>query len=615
MRRGPAARWLIALMIVAAVPISGARPAAAAGTPRPDHLLIRLWSGALIVRIVPAGRGPATVSRLRRDPDVRSVIVERLSFHEADVPNDPCLTTCGGVTQWAPAKIHAFDAWSVTHGSPTVRVAVLDTGVSGTGDLTGKVDLGGNYSDSSTTNDVRGHGTHVAGIIAADTGNGVDVAGIGYLTRVLSIKVLGDDGTGFPDAIASGIDEAIAAHVQVLNLSLAGNDDGGVVGDAISRAERAGVLVVAAAGNELSTEPDFPASHPGVIGVAASGQDDRLPASFSRRGTWVDAEAPGVGIVSTVPSGRGVASGTSMAAAHVSGVAALVFGASPGITAAAVRARLGRGAADVVGSGTDSSWGRIDALGALQPPRPAYRLLAGDGGVFTYGTPFLGADPEPSSTAPEVVGSAGAPSGRGYWIVRANGAITGFGDAPFTGDLLGLRLNRPIVGLTPTALGAGYWVVASDGGVFSFGDAEFHGSTGSLSLNKPIVGMAPTPGGHGYWLVASDGGVFAFGDAGFFGSTGSFVLNKPVVGMSPSPTGRGYWLVASDGGIFAFGDAAFYGSTGSLHLNRPVVGMAASPAGYWLVASDGGIFAYGDAAFLGSTGGMRLDQPIVGMVA
>jgi len=88
-------------------------------------------------------------------------------------------------------------------------------------------------------------------------------------------------------------------------------------------------------------------------------------------------------------------------------------------------------------------------------------------------------------------------------------------------------------GHAATPSGRGYWLVAADGGIFSFGDAAFYGSTGNIRLNQPIVGMAAAPGGKGYWLVAADGGIFSFGDAAFYGSTGSIRLNQPVVGMAP----------------------------------------------------------------------------------
>ncbi|HEV3281016.1 MAG TPA: family 43 glycosylhydrolase [Acidimicrobiales bacterium] len=208
---------------------------------------------------------------------------------------------------------------------------------------------------------------------------------------------------------------------------------------------------------------------------------------------------------------------------------------------------------------------------------------------------------------------AGTPMG--YRLVASDGGIFTYGNLPFCGSTGAIRLNQPVVGMAGTSDGGGYWMVARDGGVFAFGNAAFFGSTGAIHLNQPVVGMGATPDGQGYWLVASDGGIFSFGDAAFYGSTGAIRLNQPVVGMASTPSGHGYWLVASDGGIFSFGDAAFYGSTGAIHLNQPVVGMASTPGGhgYWLVASDGGIFTFGDAGFFGSAGGLPLNRPVVGM--
>jgi hypothetical protein len=213
-----------------------------------------------------------------------------------------------------------------------------------------------------------------------------------------------------------------------------------------------------------------------------------------------------------------------------------------------------------------------------------------------------------------VTGIAATPSGTGYWLSDAEGAVSAH-NVPNDGSMAGTTLNAPIAHIVSTPDGGGYWLVAGDGGTFAFGDAGFFGSMGGTRLNAPVVNMAPTPDGRGYWLVASDGGVFAFGDAPFFGSMGGRHLNKPVVGIAADPQTGGYWLVASDGGIFAY-DAPFEGSTGSIHLQQPVNGMAVSPGGgYWMVASDGGIFAFGGAPFWGSTGSIRLNAPIMGMAA
>jgi hypothetical protein len=221
--------------------------------------------------------------------------------------------------------------------------------------------------------------------------------------------------------------------------------------------------------------------------------------------------------------------------------------------------------------------------------------------VFGFGNAISRGAPVGGLHSP-IVGMDATPTGKGYWLVAADGGVFCFGDAQFHGSAGAINLTKPIVGIAATPTGGGYWIVASDGGVFCFGDAEFEGSTGAIKLTKPIVGIGATKTGSGYWLVASDGGVFAFGDAKFHGSTGHMHLNQPIVGMAPTHSGRGYWLVATDGGIFAFGNADFHGSTGGMHLNQPIVDMAAAKdgTGYWLVAADGGVFCFGDAPYLGS---------------
>jgi hypothetical protein len=181
---------------------------------------------------------------------------------------------------------------------------------------------------------------------------------------------------------------------------------------------------------------------------------------------------------------------------------------------------------------------------------------------------------------------AATPDGQGYWLVAGDGGVFSYGDAKFYGSTGGIHLNQPIVGMAATADGLGYWLVAADGGIFTYGDAKFFGSAGAIRLTRPIVGMAVTPDGKGYWLVASDGGIFTYGDATFYGSTGALALNEPIVGMARSTDGKGYWLVASDGGIFTYGDATFDGTSGG---GSSVLGILVNPStsGYQLIESDG----------------------------
>jgi hypothetical protein len=112
--------------------------------------------------------------------------------------------------------------------------------------------------------------------------------------------------------------------------------------------------------------------------------------------------------------------------------------------------------------------------------------------------------------------------------------------------------------MASTPSGKGYWLVAADGGIFAFGNAHFFGSTGALTLAQPIVGMVSTPSGKGYWLVARDGGIFAFGDAHFFGSGGGRAYGT-VTGIAVTSNGGGYWISNTVGQVFTFGNAPYYG--------------------------------------------------------
>jgi hypothetical protein len=287
-----------------------------------------------------------------------------------------------------------------------------------------------------------------------------------------------------------------------------------------------------------------------------------------------------------------------------------------------VRFQIIQGVTGPPTNGTDSAGNpaSTDAAAYPCPPTPAQQAagatcnigagdLAGDRAFTAISFATL-----PPGLAAPVVTMMATMAGTGYRLVAADGGIFTFGDAPFYGSMGGQPLNQPVVGAAATSHGNGYWEVAADGGIFAFGDAQFYGSMGGMHLNQPIVGMAATPDGNGYWEVAADGGIFAFGDAQFYGSMGGMHLNQPIVGMA-APDGGGYWLVASDGGVFTFGDAQFYGSMGGQPLNRLVVSVAASPSGkgYWEAAADGGIYAFGDANFYGSTGGSPPMWPVVGM--
>jgi hypothetical protein len=245
--------------------------------------------------------------------------------------------------------------------------------------------------------------------------------------------------------------------------------------------------------------------------------------------------------------------------------------------------------------------------GPPPPPAPGgYRLVASDGGIFSFNAPFYGSTGNVALPAP-IVTTVSTPSGKGYWLLGANGTVYPFGDATAHGSASGIQA----VGMAPTADGNGYWIVGSGGQVESFGDAPPVGATGPPG---PIAAVTPAPGG-GFWMATTAGAVLNEGGAPPLSPTVPAHLVAPIVGMAATASGKGLWLVAGDGGIFTVGDAAFHGSTGGVVLNAPVVGMAGSSdgGGYWLVATDGGIFSFGDAAFHGSTGAIHLNRPVIGM--
>jgi serine protease len=534
--------------------------------------------------------------------------------------------------QWGLATMGLdTSTWAASGGGANVIVGVIDSGVRvNHEDLAGRVlaarDMIAEPSVSTTT-DTNGHGTHVAGTIAANAGNLVGGAGVAPSASIVSATVCGSTGLCWGSDVAQGITWAVDQGATVINLSLGFTSPSFAVQNAVSAAIADGVIVVAAAGNGGENQVIYPAGHPGVIGVGAHTQSGAV-ASFSQRGDHVDVVAPGWDVLSTSNASASSyewMTGTSMATPHVAGLAALLRSSQPAATAGQVTSAIMSSAADIAPAGPDISSGSgrvrapeaLNALAALTSPvtptpptprsgsaSPAPRAgLVGPNGpiVIVDGQvqPNGSAGSAPAGT--QWAATAQTASGAGAWTVDTMGRIVTSGDAGNFGDLgqLGITPNRPINAMAPTPSGRGYWMGASDGGMFSFGDAAFFGSMGGRPLNQPIVGMASTPSGRGYWLVAADGGIFSFGDAAFYGSTGSLALNRPINGMASTPSGRGYWLFATDGGIFSFGDAAFYGALPGVPgaAGKTAVGMLSTPSGngYWIVTNDNAVYAFGDA--------------------
>jgi subtilisin family serine protease len=227
---------------------------------------------------------------------------------------------------WGILRVHAPAAWPITEGKG-VKVAVIDTGIDGTHpDLVGQVD-GGYSAITKTENpadyaDDNGHGSHVAGTIAAHR-DGKGVVGVAPGARLYAVKVLDADGSGNLSDVVDGIVWAAKNHMDVANMSLGAPVDSEAMKRAVRFARGSGVVIVCAAGNSGGSV-GFPGAYEDVIAVAASDSNDKL-ASFSSRGPEVDFIAPGVDVLSVKMGGGFISySGTSMASPHVAGLAALV---------------------------------------------------------------------------------------------------------------------------------------------------------------------------------------------------------------------------------------------------------------------------------------------------
>ncbi len=386
----------------------------------------RLVRGLTRAQISRGSSLSATLQRLRNNRDVEFAEPNYLLTAYAQ-PNDPqfdilwAMNNIGQTGGVRDADIDALEAWDLQVGGDVI-IAVVDSGVDynhpdlaaniwrNTGEIpgNGRDDDGNGYvddtrgwdfaNDDNDPMDDNSHGTHVAGTIAARGNNGQGVVGVNWSARIMALKFLTRSGAGSSaDAIAA-IDYAVANGARVINASWGGGPYSAAMFSALSAANDAGVLFVAAAGNEgrnNDNTPSYPADYdlPNVISVAATDDADTL-AGFSNFGAnSVDLGAPGVNILSTTPAnGYTSYSGTSMAAPHVAGVAGLLVAADPGIGITALRAAL-LDSADVLPdlTGRTVSGGRLNAFKALggnstPPPAPVPGVSPASASVVVGGS-------------------------------------------------------------------------------------------------------------------------------------------------------------------------------------------------------------------------------------
>lgn len=464
---------------------------------------------------VPAARVHEVLARLRAQPDVEAAD-ENFRLRVSFQPNDPQFGD-----QWHMTRVGAPTAWDYTCGEGAV-VAVVDTGVAceNHGDFTRVLDLAGTrcltgydfVADREHANDDQGHGTHVAGTIAQTTNNGFGVAGLAHCATILPVKVLDQDGYGSLADVAEGIRYAADQGAQVINLSLGGGRRSRLMEQAVAYARAHGALVVCAAGNN-GQYVESPASEPGSFAVSATDATDTI-AWFSSRGPEVALAAPGVNVLQQTICNHGrdrceqfaAWSGTSMAAPHVAGVAALLV--SMGVTDSEALANALRGTAAVPEHGDRNrelyGAGIVNAANAV---KSTYRWQWG-----TRLAALLAAALFVSSRVRARGGSLASPFA---WLLPAMLAGTGFFFLPWIApstQLPGLALlSHPVGDWSLSLMGASAhaWLPFANLGVVLL--------LAALGFARPAL-RAPIGG-------------FALG-------TASFLLTQLVSGAHHAPVGR-----------------------------------------------------------------------------
>ena len=270
---------------------------------------------------------------------------------------------------WGIEHVNAPDVHSAGYQGSGIKVAVLDTGI-----LTSHADLqvSGGYDTTGIGSyvDDHGHGTHVAGTVAA-LNNSIGVIGAAPAAQLYAVKVLDRYGSGTYSNIIAGIEWAISNDIDVINMSLGGSSGSTALQQACDAAYKAGILVVAAAGNEGTSSGDtecigYPAKYSSVMAVGSI-TSDNVRSYFSSTGSTLEIMAPGSNIYSTTINGSyGTMSGTSMACPHVAGVAALVWSAKPSLTNVQLRNALNETANDLWNDPWRYGNGLVDAWAAYQ---------------------------------------------------------------------------------------------------------------------------------------------------------------------------------------------------------------------------------------------------------
>lgn len=543
----------------------------------------------------------------------------RVSIHQT--PNDARFAKLWGLHNSgqtggvADADIDAPEAWTLRTDASATLVGVVDTGIDlahpdlaanlwqNPGEIAGDgLDNDGNgyvddvygidtVNDDSDPDDDHGHGTHVAGTIGAVGNNGIGVAGVAWKARLMALKFLDASGRGSSSDAIAALEYAIAiktAHGyprMVLNNSWSGSDFSQALQETIAAARDAGILFVASAGNsgaDTDFQPSYPAGYDlsNILSVGASDDTDQA-AEFSNYGCGsVDLFAPGVNILSTYRGGGyATLNGTSMAAPHVTGTAALVWSRYPGQNWQAVKRALLNGAdarADL--AGLASSQARLNLRGSLARSRMNQPVI--------WGASDFAAGPGSQ------IRLAGSRFGATPGTVSFNGA-------PLTVNDWSDEEILATIPLSKTPLGTGLLRVRDAGGVQSRAGHCFTVAFRPQRVGQTLIPHALAAGarvGEDYWIL---GGLTAWGETGlverYTPATGRSALDSdwsmpaPVSSAAAAAVGQKIYLVGGSDATEAL--RIFDTASGTWSSGAPLPTRLSRPAAVAL--SDGRIYVFG----------------------
>ncbi len=475
--------------------------------------------------------------------------------HAGATPNDPDFAS-----QWHLSTIQAPSAWNITTGSASAPIAIIDSGADPTHpDLASKLLPGWNFltgtSNTSDTGANGGHGTAIAGAAAAATNNFTGVAGVSWANPILPLVVLDSSDYALYSDIASAMTYAADHGARIANVSIGGPTASSTLQSAVDYAWSKGTVIFAAAMNNSSSTPYYPAACNNVVSISATEPNDTF-ASFSNYGNWIDLSAPGDSIVTTqLGGGYGSWWGTSLATPIAATVGALALAENPKLSAAALVTLLEQNS---------------DDLGT-----PGYDLYYGWGRVNAYKAVLAAKNPTGDTTPPTV--SITAP----LFGATVSGTILVQGSATDNVGVTGIELDVDGAAVATTTVSpfAFSWnTTASANGSHTLTvkayDAANNVSSVSVSvtvsnLSNTVV-PPPTAGLIGYWNFDEDSGSIAHDTSGS--------------GYNATLTGA-VWTTGKINSGLSFNGSTNYGVTPNIALgNTFSISTWASPA----VTSQGG---------------------------